>query len=37
MSNFYERPRSERQLKAVTGLGQEKFDILLESFSSSLE
>ena len=37
MSNFYESVRSERQLKALTGLGREKFEILLEKFSESLE
>jgi hypothetical protein len=37
MSNFYESVRNERQMKALTGLGQEKFELLLESFSKSLE
>jgi hypothetical protein len=37
MSNFYESVRSERQLKALIGLGQETFEILLENFSESLE
>lgn len=37
MSNFYESVRNERQMKALCGLGQEKFELLLESFSGSLK
>jgi len=37
MSNFYESVRSERQLKGLTGLGREKFETLLDSFSESIE
>ena len=37
MSNFYELVKGERQMKSLTGLGREKFELLLESFSESLE
>ncbi len=37
MSHFYESVRDERQMKALTGLGREKFEFLLKSFSESLK